>query len=602
MARICFVFLVITAALEDPFYELAMEKLKNPGSGSIESLISHLETSAALFNPLAFSKLGQLWLFGFKDVNNHLQRNLTKALEYFTEGSSLNDGDSQFYIDFLSRDSQFNPDLESVPDIQGREQLLKGLLNFSKKPSGLYKASFLASYLQSNNIKSLPLPSFLSQNDAISDNLVLLRKTDQGLRKAYMQMASVEARLALDYIESLTVDYKFQSIEIELENPSRESTHKLVSLLSKSSELHLDAQGFYLLGDLYLRGDEVNGILPNKTKAIEYYKRSSALNHPTATAMLARIYTNGQGVPETNRSLALDYTNKAIAMGAIDAYIPAFHIFRSGIGAEKDLEKAVQYLKLAADSGITDSYSPLGAMYMNGEGVEKNSELALNYMLMAASHGSYSAKFNLAQVLLEGRIIPQSNEKALRLFMEIISKARSEQFMIDAYKSFKDQDFQGAFLNYLAAASVGNSNALLSLAYLVNQSLVGSRKGEKEYREVVYLVQALAIDLNKKAFEKLGKITYNGSDREPANYTLAYEYFVRADISPEAIYYLAYMIEQGLGCEKNYEKALRMYDSIITRAHREQVTHLAAYPAILGKLRVQIKNFLEEYLPISIEL
>ena len=120
-------------------------------------------------------------------------------------------------------------------------------------------------------------------------------------------------------------------------------------------------------------------------------------------------------------------------------------MYISGLGVDKDIEKAIeQYLKGAAD-GDVDSQSMLGDIYYNqgkydyaikwdkialengdkeyaahrlglcyafGNGVQQNSSKAVEYYKIAAENGNYVAQHNLGVCYHKGQGVRQDDVKA----------------------------------------------------------------------------------------------------------------------------------------------------------------------------------------------
>lgn len=120
-----------------------------------------------------------------------------------------------------------------------------------------------------------------------------------------------------------------------------------------------------ILGDIYLNGDEENGVAPDLDKALDCYGKAAEGGMEDALLELGFIYCSGK-------------------------YLPP------------DYEKGLGYYRQAAQLGNTTALGNLGMAYINGYGVERDEKQALDYFLKAAEGGHPMAMRQVAQMYRDG--------------------------------------------------------------------------------------------------------------------------------------------------------------------------------------------------------
>ena len=372
---------------------------------------------------------------------------------------------------------------------------------------------------------------------------------------------------------------------------------KSLTLYLKSPEDNFDSKAFFKMGNFYMYGSIQNGIEKNYENALKYYQKSYDLGNAHARAMLGKIYMFGLANQEQNTTKGIEFLGDAIAKGSIDAMATLGYAYQNGIGVEVNDRKAFFYIKMAADQKHLESINNLGMLYLTGKGTLIDTELGLKYLTIAAMNNYFKGKLHIANLLFLGELLPKSYEMAFSLSIDVISEGIGSKYMANAYKSFRENDFEGAYIYFLTSAALGNVNAIQSLIYLIENSLINiSPISSIENYLGFYLLKSISINNDEWSYEKMAKILYNGGKNFSANFTQAYEYYMKVNSSGEALYLLAHMTEEGLGCEKDLSKALSMYESIIIRANNGNIDRKALYPAILSKFRINLKIFINKIL------
>ena len=110
----------------------------------------------------------------------------------------------------------------------------------------------------------------------------------------------------------------------------------------------------------------------NLTEAFKWLQKAGEKNHPEAFYHLGQYYYIGQG----NINKAIEYYNKAIDLGYIDAYQNAGLALKDN----HQIDKAIAYWKKGAELGVAYCYHDLGLVYRNGvQGINVDYNLAMYY-------------------------------------------------------------------------------------------------------------------------------------------------------------------------------------------------------------------------------
>ena len=213
-----------------------------------------------------------------------------------------------------------------------------------------------------------------------------------------------------------------------------------------------------------------------------------------------------------------------------------------GMGVEKDLKKAFEYAKKSADKNNSLGLNLLGVMHQNGEGVKKDELKALEYYNKSADLNNLKAMFNLARLYTnldaQGKeyssVIKKDYEKALSWYRKAYelgnveaayyygtalssNEIGKEDEAIEVYKSYLDRDkeskkemvafvydrlawiyekkkdYKKAYKNYKESANLGNNDAILSIIYLNDISVIPKeeylmwmKKGVESKLELAY--------------------------------------------------------------------------------------------------------------------
>ncbi|MDE6110950.1 MAG: sel1 repeat family protein, partial [Eubacterium sp.] len=296
-------------------------------------------------------------------------------------------------------------------------------------------------------------------------------------------------------------------------------TEKDINVIMRSNK---DPYKFYLIAKMYQNG--TNGLIQNKSTAIEFFKQAS-----------------NQGVKEASYELALCYPNKS-------------------------KERFALLLKAAkGEDGVPDAMNRIGVYYARGWGeVKEDEKLAVEWYQKAAYKGSKWAKYNLAGKYRDGvdGVLEENKNVAFKLYMEA---AEGEDGIPDAmnivgryYKNGwggVEKDINEAFNWYKKSADKGFASAQWNLALLYDDEETSyfDKKMALKYYE-------LAAEQNDVSAQyKTGVYYYNGYGMDEPDFDKALKWFKKVADQDDhnAQYYIGLFYEFGKGStEKDLSKAL----------------------------------------------
>lgn len=317
------------------------------------------------------------------------------------------------------------------------------------------------------------------------------------------------------------------------------------------------ANAYYKLGLCYGRGE---GVDKDLEKAFESMQNAADLNLPEALYAVACCYSNGEGVPEDDLA-SFEYYKKAAKAEYPPAYIELGKCYYSGQGGEKNPDEAFKYIQKGAKHRFPEALLMLGVCYYNGEGVTQNSKKAFGYFQEAAEFNVPEAFYNLAICYHFGEGIAKDSATAFNHLESAAKLNFSYAFFALSHCYYFgegiDKNPKKAFDLCQEAAVLGVPDAIYSLAICYQKGdcvekdlFVALKHFEKAYQKGI-----------EKALINIGEIYI-----EQKKFGKAKEKFNEAlkSASPEIVSYgkygLGLLYLEGLGAERDFEKAVELFE------------------------------------------
>lgn len=156
---------------------------------------------------------------------------------------------------------------------------------------------------------------------------------------------------------------------------------------------------FYVLGELSLKGE--TGFVAEPEKAIEYFTKASELGYHPAMQRLGWMYGHGIGA-EKDLARALFLETTAADLGNGIAAFNASGSYKAGEGTPVDHEKFIHYLKIAADKNLVYAIHNLAAAYCKGIETEQDLHQGRQLYERAAYMGNGLSSYNLSSMYERG--------------------------------------------------------------------------------------------------------------------------------------------------------------------------------------------------------
>ena len=158
---------------------------------------------------------------------------------------------------------------------------------------------------------------------------------------------------------------------------------------------------------------EGHGVPRDLGLAARWYYRAAELGDPEAAFALGLMYAEGRGV-EKNFPNAAALFERAAATGHFYANYNLGMMFLSGRGKPENPIRGAQHIAYAAEKGIAAAQYDLATLYINGHGVPADGFLASRWLKRAAEFGMAEAQFDYAIMLLKGQGLNADRPDALR--------------------------------------------------------------------------------------------------------------------------------------------------------------------------------------------
>ncbi|KAJ8556992.1 hypothetical protein ON010_g8973 [Phytophthora cinnamomi] len=260
-------------------------------------------------------------------------------------------------------------------------------------------------------------------------------------------------------------------------------------------------------------------------------------------------------------------------------------MYLQGKGTEPDEEQAVSLFKAAAKQGSMEAFYNLGVLHMRGGGSKgavlasehPEYEVAHGYFQVAAHQGHTISSHKLGHMSLHGIGTTRSCKNAAESFKMVAERGEWDRVLSQAYKDFKRQDYEAAFMKYAVMAQQGYEVAQHNAAYLLDYDFLtpsafspmlsltpsGMELDEDVVASTAVMLYRLAAQQgNVDANLKIGDYYYYGKGGHPVDFVKASAHYSLASkrSNAQAMFNLALMYEHGIGVEQDFYLAKRFFD------------------------------------------
>jgi uncharacterized protein len=184
-----------------------------------------------------------------------------------------------------------------------------------------------------------------------------------------------------------------------------------LSIAQKAAETG-DPQAHTLVARIHSEG---LGVPEDKALAAQWYARAAELGDAEGAFGYAILLAEGQGVTK-DRVAAGRMFEAAALKGHVLANYNLAMLFLKGDGKPENPFRAAKHLEYAAENGIVVAQYDLGTLYATGTGVDANAVEAAKWIGRAAAAGYPEAELDYAVILFQGRGVQVSQDKGAALF------------------------------------------------------------------------------------------------------------------------------------------------------------------------------------------
>ncbi|PKC09004.1 HCP-like protein [Rhizophagus irregularis] len=424
-------------------------------------------------------------------------------------------------------DSDFNIIVDQIMDFLLNEK------NFTFDESKRVQV-MIENYITGKNMNLKNMLDWLLNNQNNSNNIFLL-----GYFYCFVIKTSDVYKKAFDLLYSTT-------------NNKNVIHYKNANLLAK-----------YYTGICYLNG---MGIEKSNVKAFKYFEqlfKEAEENYVNGMVMLGYCYINGIGT-EINKKKVLEFYEKAANKGNIYAQNQLGLLYKSGIGIEKDLNKAIFWIKRSAKESI-DGKDILNTLYTYSRNVEKDDKNSFLHVKKEVEKGDKEAIYNLGKYYEYGVGGKVNKDKAFELY-----KQAADNEFLEAIFKVGNCYYNGigivfnkneAFKYYERAANKEHKIAQNNLGILYENG----DGTEKNLKQAIYWYKKSAENGYKDGYYNLG-LCYEFKKGIKSS---AFEFYKMAAEYDhlDALFKLGYFYSKGIGIEINDKEAFEFYKKAAIKGH-----------------------------------
>lgn len=287
----------------------------------------------------------------------------------------------------------------------------------------------------------------------------------------------------------------------------------------------------------------------------------------------------------------------AAHQGDVAAMNQLAYTYNYGIGRKVDQDKAFSLWKETADMGNAEGQYYVGVFYGTGDVVTQDYAVSTQYFQKAAQQGHADAIWVLGLYRIHGFGCDADLPKALALFKRAAERGSADAanevgYIYDRGKHGVRKDEKEAFKWFKMAAEKGHTEAIRYVIRAYHDGLVDDPDGQQY---LYWVKRGLELDVPEVSLQ-VGYYLYQDKKYEKA--------FDLIDVASEtgllsANHILAIMLVQGLGVEKNIERAIQY---LTDGARNNDETCLDLLKKVRPKIWEEVTSTLEDVVDMRSEL
>lgn len=368
--------------------------------------------------------------------------------------------------------------------------------------------------------------------------------------------------------QPVTVEKKIEYVQVPVEvkvpvpstPPPTAPLVKQVIIEKETSPLIPALQSFYGFGTSQ-----------NYSKALNLFQHCEDQGIPEASHYLGRMYLNGSGCM-VDATAARQHFMKGAERGNAACFYELGKMADAGLeqfanqSASQRTMQAVEFFSRAAKIGHAEAACDLGFIYESGAAGQPNQRLACDYYRLAIKDGSARAMNNLAGLILKHRnslpisdALQQDSSKSPQAAGKVQSVQISdpERAAYDLYQRSSDLGYAKATTNL----GVCHFRGIHVPPDLLNARALFDKAVQMGDVEALFY----------KGYFLIKEATLSESADKYAEAFRAFSEVVRQDSAHiDALFYLGYCFEMGLGTSQNIGGCLKLYRKVLESSPKHQ--------------------------------
>lgn len=314
----------------------------------------------------------------------------------------------------------------------------------------------------------------------------------------------------------------------------------------------------------------------DQEKAMRVLKKVEDKDNPFYLDLMGAIYTLGTDEIEVDAEKAIEYYTKAFENGRKYSAYRLQSIYTAGYGEIKaDKAKRIEWLNRGIESNVLDCMVDMALLSIIEDSTYKdmhNPQKAIDLLKRAARHGSGKAYYTMGNLFYESKYLPKDDNKAFENWKKAVELKYHQAASNLAYAYIDgvgcDKDMAKGIELHKLAVDNGSGFSANKLFYCYLNGIWGVKK-DKELAKT-YLLKAAKFD-DPWGCYNLGRQYFMGNDLVNKDYTQAFVYIKKAaDMGlVDACSSLAYLYENGIGIDKNPQKAKEYRDKTIANENKK---------------------------------
>ena len=197
-----------------------------------------------------------------------------------------------------------------------------------------------------------------------------------------------------------------------------------------------DAEKQYELAESHALS--LHGLSPDISQIIFWLRKAGEQNHLQAQTWLARIYYDGEKVPQDKAEAAV-WLRKAAGQGDVKSREKLARMYHTGDGIPRDVKQAIFWYRKLAEGGSASSMMEIAKFYAKGDGVPRDMAQAIAWSREAAVMGYKDAPLRLGRMYAEGNGVPRDMHRAI-LWYHLAAEAFSDEAMLELGRIYAEGD------------------------------------------------------------------------------------------------------------------------------------------------------------------